>query len=221
MVIYSVFVVNKAGSLIYHNDHSSSRPEVEKTFGYPLELTLKLQDERLLVIFGQRDGIRVGHTLLAINGEDVSGTKLGTDKNERNVMDVLNDPSNYPISIKFGRPKLSSNERIMLASMFHSLFAIGSQLSPEPHSSGIEVLETDAFKLHCFQTQTGIKFIVLTDPRQGGVEAILHRLHELYADYALKNSFYALDMPIRCELFDTSLQAVLEQAEKSGVYSGV
>lgn len=36
-----------------------------------------------------------------------------------------------------------------------SLFAIGSQLSPEPHSSGIEVLETDGFKLHCYQTMTG------------------------------------------------------------------
>ena len=38
-----------------------------------------------------------------------------------------------------------------------SLFAIGSQLSPEPHSSGIEVLETDGFKLHCYQTMTGDK----------------------------------------------------------------
>lgn len=37
----------------------------------------------------------------------------------------------------------------------HRLFAIGSQLSPEQGSSGIEVLETDTFKLHCFQTLTG------------------------------------------------------------------
>lgn len=35
------------------------------------------------------------------------------------------------------------------------LFAIGSQLSPEVGSSGIEMLETDVFKLHCFQTLTG------------------------------------------------------------------
>ena len=37
------------------------------------------------------------------------------------------------------------------------LFAIGSQLSPEPRSSGIEVLETDTFKLHCHQTMTGTR----------------------------------------------------------------
>lgn len=36
------------------------------------------------------------------------------------------------------------------------LFAIGSQLSPEVGSSGIEMLETDVFKLHCFQTLTGM-----------------------------------------------------------------
>ena len=39
---------------------------------------------------------------------------------------------------------------------FSSLFAIGSQLSPEPHSSGIRTMETDTFKLHCHQTMTGM-----------------------------------------------------------------
>lgn len=43
-----------------------------------------------------------------------------------------------------------------IASMFYPLFAIASQLSPEIKSSGIEVLEADTFKLHCFQTLTGI-----------------------------------------------------------------
>lgn len=41
---------------------------------------------------------------------------------------------------------------------FLRLFAIGSQLSPEVGSSGIEMLETDVFKLHCFQTLTGLFF---------------------------------------------------------------
>lgn len=39
---------------------------------------------------------------------------------------------------------------------YFRLFAIGSQLSPEVGSSGIEMLETDVFKLHCFQTLTGV-----------------------------------------------------------------
>uniref|UniRef100_A0A8C4YTA4 Trafficking protein particle complex subunit n=1 Tax=Gopherus evgoodei TaxID=1825980 RepID=A0A8C4YTA4_9SAUR len=137
MAIFSVYVVNKAGGLIYH---------------FPLDLVLKLHDERVVVAFGQRDSIRVGHAVLSINGIDVNG-KYTADGKE--VLEYLGNPTNYPVSIRFGRPRLSSNEKLMLASMFHSLFAIGSQLSPELGSSGIEMLETDTFKLHCFQTLTG------------------------------------------------------------------
>jgi len=54
----------------------------------------------------------------------------------------------------------------MMASMFHSLYAISVQLSPEIGSSGIQKLEADTFTLHCHQTVTGVKFIVIADPKQ-------------------------------------------------------
>jgi hypothetical protein len=60
MAIFSVYVVNKAGGLIYQFDSYAPRAEAEKTFSYPLDLLLKLHDERVLVAFGQRDGIRGG-----------------------------------------------------------------------------------------------------------------------------------------------------------------
>ena len=41
------------------------------------------------------------------------------------------------------------------ASMFYPLYALACQLSPEPRSSGIEVLEADNFRMNCFQTLTG------------------------------------------------------------------
>ena len=59
----------------------------------------------------------VGHTILGINGELVRGRQL---EDGRDVLEMIANPDNYPIAIKFGRPKLSTNERIMLASMFHS-----------------------------------------------------------------------------------------------------
>lgn len=73
----------------------------------------------------------------------------------RNVKDIIENQSEYPLTLKFARPKMTTNEKIFLASMFYPLFAIASQLSPEPKSSGIEILEADTFKLHCFQTLTG------------------------------------------------------------------
>jgi hypothetical protein len=62
--------------------------------------------------------------------------------------------------------------------------------------------------------------LVVADPKQLNVDLLLRRIYELYSDFALKNPFYSLEMPIRCDLFDSNLQAVLEQIEKSGVGTG-
>lgn len=48
------------------------------------------------------------------------------------------------------------------------------------------------------------------------MEILLRKLHELYADYALKNPFYSLEMPIRCELFEVGVHSMIEQIEKFG-----
>lgn len=73
----------------------------------------------------------------------------------RIVKEVFENANEFPLTLKFARPKMTTNEKIFLASMFYPLFAIASQLSPEPKSSGIQVLEADTFKLQCFQTLTG------------------------------------------------------------------
>jgi len=214
MTIYSVYIINKAGGLIYQKDYMTHRYEQEKTFSFPLQLTLKVMDERVVVAFGQRDGIKVGHVLMVINGKDVNGkrTSEGID-----VFEFLQDQRNFPVNLKFGRAPLRTNEKLMMASTFHSLYTIAVQLSPEPRSSGIESLETDTFKIQCFQTLTGIKFLVLSDPKQGGVDSLLKRIYECYSDFALKNPFYPLDQPISCELFDQNLQGAIELLERSGV----
>ena len=43
-----------------------------------------------------------------------------------------------------------------LLCLFHRIYAISVKLSPAKHSSGIQCLEADSFKLYCFQTITGI-----------------------------------------------------------------
>ena len=58
--------------------------------------------------------------MLSVNGEVADGRQLRNDSCVRDVLDVIADSENYPIAIKFGRAKLSSNEKIMLAGMFHS-----------------------------------------------------------------------------------------------------
>lgn len=67
---------------------------------------------------------------------------------------------------------------------------------------------------------SGVKFMLISDPKHIGVDALLQKVYELYSDYALKNPFYSLEMPIRCELFDEHLKSALEQSERLGV-SGI
>lgn len=216
MVIYGIYIVSKSGGLIFNLDHNVPKIETERRFTYPLDIKLNCENKKISVQFGQRDGIHVGHVLYAINGIPITGRQLDDG---RDAMEVIENKENYPLTLKFGRPKMTTNEKIFLASMFYPLFAIASQLSPEPKSSGIEVLEADSFRLHCFQTLTGVKIMVVVDRNQIGAEVFLKRIYELYADYALKNPFYSLEMPIRCELFDTNLKAILEQVDKNGIGS--
>ena len=63
----------------------------------------------------------VGHTVLSVNGHVADGRLIKSETGVQDILDVVNDSENYPIAIKFGRAKLSSNEKIMLAGMFHSL----------------------------------------------------------------------------------------------------
>nr|CAD7454404.1 unnamed protein product [Timema tahoe] len=226
-----------SGGLIFNYECNVPKIETEKTFGYPLDLKLNYENKKIVVEFGQRDGVMVGHVLTAVNGIPATGRQLDDG---RDVFDIINERENYPLSLKFARLRMTTNEKIFLASMFYPLFAIASQLSPEPRCSGIEVLEADTFKLQCFQTLTGIfcallntdlmsdklsllyscfgvKFMVVAEPTQAGLDILLRRIYELYSDFALKNPFYSLEMPIRCELFDSNLQNLLEHVEKTGI----
>ena len=92
----------------------------------------------------------------------------------------------------------------------------------------------------------GVTLLVVSDPRQpsSGCEQLLRRIHELYVDYALKNPFHPLDMPVRwairfiilliifywrCrsfilyrildfrgELFDVNVRHVMDATERTG-----
>ena len=43
----------------------------------------------------------------------------------------LEERDNFPVNLKFGRAKITTNEKIVLASMFYPLYALAVQLSPE------------------------------------------------------------------------------------------
>lgn len=105
-----------------------------------------------------------------------------------------------------------SNDYLVFASSFHTVYAWTSQISPVPgRCSGLQTLEMPDVTLHCFQSITGVRFLVITDPNQSDIEDIHSRLYLLYSDYVMKNPFYTLEMPIRCAKFDSHLQKFVDQ----------
>lgn len=42
------------------------------------------------------------------------------------------------------------------------------------------------------------------------VDGVVGKIYELYADYVMKNPFYQLEMPVRCDAFDRNLAAWLK-----------
>lgn len=78
-------------------------------------------------------------------------------------------------------------------------------------SSGLEVLETENFRMQCFSALTGTKFLLFTETTQINVDVTLRKIYELYSDYVMKNPFYSLEMPIRCDSFDRKLLSYIRE----------
>jgi hypothetical protein len=57
----------------------------------------------------------------------------------------------------------------------------------------------------------GTKFFVVCEPGTQHMEGLLKVIYELYTDYVLKNPFYEMEMPIRCELFDINLTQTIQK----------
>lgn len=106
---------------------------------------------------------------------------------------------------------LSSNDYLRMASTFHGLHAISAEVAPVP-SSGIVEIETDAFRLRCLQTPTGLKFYVVAHPHQvdsKGLETLLGEIYGLFCDFVLKNPFYEPDQPVRAAKFEVALDKLI------------
>ncbi|XP_022683717.1 uncharacterized protein LOC101752919 isoform X1 [Setaria italica] len=58
---------------------------------------------------------------------------------------------------------------------------------------------------------SGTKIFVVCETGAQNMETLLKVIYELYTDFVLKNPFYEMEMPIRCELFDLNLAQVIQK----------
>ncbi|KAI1622698.1 Sybindin-like family-domain-containing protein [Exophiala viscosa] len=125
-----------------------------------------------------------------------------------------------------GTSTLTTNDYLVLAGTFHGVHAITRSLTPKlPITSsaagssgrtwtypdptlapsGIESLESSFFRLTVFQTLTGTKFLLFTDPSMPNTDVLMKGIYERYADFVCKNPFWQMEMPIRIEAWERSV----------------
>ena len=93
--IYNIFIVSKSGGLIFNYDHNTPELENEKTYSFPLDIQLKQDGGKVVVAFGERDGVCIGHTLVSVNGQPV------TDRHLPDGRDVFEVKNRYFVSSRF------------------------------------------------------------------------------------------------------------------------
>jgi hypothetical protein len=59
-----------------------------------------------------------------------------------------------------------------------------------------------------------MKFVLTADIGTPNMENILREIYVLFTDCALKDPFYELDMPIKCDLFLEAIDTLVDRAEK-------
>jgi trafficking protein particle complex subunit 4 len=121
MPIYTFFIMNKNAGMVYAKDFATIKNESEKTFGYPLDIKL---DKIGCVKFGARDSIKLGHNLLAVNNQPVyldkfdNKLKMDDMKGASDLFEYLDNQANYPLQLRFGKPQLNTNDKLVLTGRF-------------------------------------------------------------------------------------------------------
>jgi len=126
----------------------------------------------------------------------------------------------YQNDIGVPRQGVTTNDKIRWASTFHALSSMAAQISPVSGGravQGIEMVGFGEFNLFCKHTLTGLQFILIASSgvSKRAAEDVLRAVYQVYADYALKNPFYAVDMPIRLTGFNRGIRQVIHQHSSS------
>ena len=65
---------------------------------------------------------------------------------------------------------------------------------------------TSKYKLHYYETPTGLKFVMITDPRTDNKRIVLHQIYvSLYVEFVVKNPLRDVEGPIGVETFHIAL----------------
>lgn len=113
-------------------------------------------------------------------------------------------------------PRLKPNDWLRVSGIFHGMSEVIKQLSPFPKKhDGIQSIEDDTFRLQCYHTLTGMKFIVSATPNADNLERLLKDVYSLYTDYVMKDPFHQMEQPIKSKKFIAHLDSLVQRTSST------
>lgn len=99
----------------------------------------------------------------------------------------------------------------LMYGMVYSLKSLLSRLSPTSGRDAFIGYSTDKYRLHYFETPTGVKFILNTDSHVPDCSDMLQHIYsKIYVEYVVKNPLYKLGTKIDSELFASKLDDYIQ-----------
>eukprot|EP00244_Chara_vulgaris_P009615 TRINITY_DN4151_c0_g1_i2.p1 TRINITY_DN4151_c0_g1~~TRINITY_DN4151_c0_g1_i2.p1 ORF type:complete len:155 (-),score=8.92 TRINITY_DN4151_c0_g1_i2:281-745(-) len=86
--------------------------------------------------------------------------------------------------------------------------------APQPSGQGssFRSFRTNTYKLNFMESPSGIKLVLITEPRVGDLrDTLRHIYNNIYVEYVVKNPLYTPGQPFRCELFSMALDSYLSK----------
>ncbi|XP_032093058.1 trafficking protein particle complex subunit 1 [Thamnophis elegans] len=92
--------------------------------------------------------------------------------------------------------------------MLFSIRSFVSKMSPVDMKDGFLSFQTSKYKLHYYETPSGLKVVMNTDLGVGNIQDILHQIYGyIYVEYVVKNPLCSLNESIQSELFRNKLDS--------------
>ena len=105
-----------------------------------------------------------------------------------------------------GHASLDSNDMVRYGATLSALHLLSGLVTPPAlKKTGLRFINSKYFKMCCFESKTGVKFFLVSDPNNMEMEKLCKATYKHYTDYVLKNPFYESDQQIRFEGFDRAI----------------
>lgn len=199
MPVFALLIISRAGSLIYHKTFTSTTPNqpgstaTTGSLGLPGTTTLTTND--YLVLAGTFHGVHAITKTLT--------PKLAIPSPTSTTTQPLASSSGNTYHDEYTNGGISSTPTRTRKAPAYTL------PNPDLPATGLESLESSFFKITVFQTLTGTKFLLFTDPSMPNCDILVRGVYERFADHVCKNPFWVMDNPVRIEGWERAVMAFL------------